>query len=316
LSAITAKSSDDAATPIDLDWAVLASDGAVVRHDGTGVTVDLRLQGTSALLLPPTPAAVKAIPAIVDPSTAAAAAATGGRVGIDIPGGGSTDLVVAAVARRFPGAPARFAITDRGLTELAFDLLDPGYGSADEVWLSMSRGDERTVTQALARPPLNDLAVARRSVIEDRLTSDPLARFTLGLFGVAALIAAALAVAAIYLSTADDAADQAPLHRALAAEGVPPRALSGMVRTASIAVAVAAILVGTIGALLLLRVVTRVIAVTATSSVPVPPLLGDFDARDLVLAVVVLVVPCATAAALAARAARRAARGDLLREFG
>ncbi len=100
------------------------------------------------------------------------------------------------------------------------------------------------------------LVIDDRAALEERIAGDPLARFTLGLFGAAAIIAAVLAVAATYLATAADAADQAPLHRALAAEGVAPRSLARMARTSSVAITIAAALLGVVGAFVLLRVVT------------------------------------------------------------
>jgi hypothetical protein len=207
-------------------------------------------------------------------------------------------------------------IVDRAQLRLAFDLLDPGFGTATEVWLSVPAAHEAQLAAALGEAPYDQLVMVRRTVVEDALASNPLSRFTLGLFAVAGLIAGLLAIAAIHLATSADAAEQMPLHRALAAEGVPPGALSRMARTASSATAVSAIAVGVLGALVLLRTVTRVIAVTATSSVPNPPLRASIPAAALLVAIVAILVPCLASAALAARAARRAAQGDLLREFG
>lgn len=301
-------------TAVALDLGGLASDGAKLTGTGSGLDLALTLRGTTALVLPPTPAQLAQIAAVVDPTTAASA--DNGLVTIDVPGQSRMTLRVAAIANRFPGAPARFAIVDRDDIGRAFDLLDPGYGTPNEVWLSVPRANEAQLATALRTAPYDQLVVSRRSSIERALRSNPLARFTLGLFAVAALIAGLLAVAALYLATAADAAEQAPLHRALAAEGVAPRALSRMVRTSGAAIAIGAIAVGTVGSLLLLRVVARVIAVTATSTVPVPPLLVSVTASDLLVGIAAITVPCLLAVTLAARGARRAASGDLLREFG
>ncbi len=301
---------------LDVDWTALTSDGAVVTQTADGVSVALRLQGSAALVLPRTPEQLGRLAAIVDPATAAAAAAQNGSLVVDVPGPTRLTLRVAAVARRFPGAPERFIIVDRAQLRLAFDLIDPGFGTATEVWLSVPSGNERQLASALGRAPYDHIEVARRSLIENELNGSPLSRFTLGLFAVAGLIAGLLAIAAIHLATAADAAEQAPLHRALAAEGVPPRALTRMVRTAAGAIVVSAVLIGVLGALVLLRTVTRVVSVTATSSVPIPPLVASVPAGSLVFAIAALLLPCLVAASLAARAAQRAAHGDLLREFG
>lgn len=301
-------------TAVALDLGGLTSDGATLADTGSGLDLTLTLRGTTALVLPPTPAQLARIAAVVDPTTAASA--DNGLVTIDVPGQSRMTLRVAAIVNRFPGAPARFAIVDRDDIGRAFDLLDPGYGTPNEVWLSVPRANEAQLATALRTAPYDQLVVSRRTSIERALRDNPLARFTLGLFAVAGLIAGLLAVAALYLATAADAAEQAPLHRALAAEGVAPRALSRMVRTSGAAIAIGAVAVGTVGSLLLLRVVARVIAVTATSTVPVPPLLVSVTASDLLVGVAAITVPCLVAAAVAARGARRAARGDLLREFG
>ena len=303
-----------ATTDIGIDWAGLKSDGATVTHQPGGLKVDLKLQGSTALVLPSSAVALNGMEAIVDPTTAAAA--ENGNVVIDVPGPMRMTMRVAAVATQFPGAPDRFIIVDRGQLKRAFDLLNPGFGTATEVWLAVPKDHEAQLSSALRQAPYDQLVMSRRSSIEATLHTNPLSRFTLGLFAVAGLVAALLAIAATHLATQSDAAEQAPLHRALAAEGVPPRSLSRMVRIASSAIAVAAILIGVIGALVLLRTVTGVIAVTATSTVPEPPLLPSVPALQVLIAIVGIAVPCLLAAALAARAARRAAHGDLLREFG
>ncbi len=301
-------------TSIDVRWGELSAAGATITAGTSGTDISLRLQGAAAVLLPPVPTEASPLAAIVDPRTAASA--ENGLLTVELPGLYKLTLRVAGVADRFPGAAGRFAITDIALTQPRLDLLDPGLGTANETWIAVDRSDVDTMAAALRSGPRADVVVANRASVESRLRSDPLSRFTLALFGVAAIVAALLAVAAVYLATASDAAEQAPLHRALAAEGVAPGALSRMVRTTAIAIVAAAMMIGIGGSLALLRLVTRVIAVTANSTVPNPPLLADIATADLVVAVVALLAASIVASALAARAARRAAQGDLLREFG
>ena len=303
-----------AAIPVDIAWDVLSANGATITTGPDGTDIALRLQGAAAVLLPPAPTESSPLAAIVDRRTAASA--EDGLITVELPGLYKLTLRVAGVADRFPGAADRFAITDIALTEPRLDLLDPGLGTANETWIAVDRSDTTTMVSALRSGPRADVVVANRTSVEARLRSDPLSRFTLALFGVAAIVAALLAIAAVFLATASDAAEQAPLHRALAAEGVAPGALSRMVRTTAIAIVAAATVIGVIGSLLLLRLVTRVIAVTANATVPNPPLLADIATADLVVAVAALLAASIVACALAARAARHAAHGDLLREFG
>lgn len=300
--------------PLPIDWRGLRSDVASLTATGDGLDVAVTLQGFTALVVPKTSPSFTTLPAVVDPTTGAAA--QNGVVTIDLPAGGRRYLRVVGVAIRFPGAPAQFAIVDRTLAQPSFDLLEPGFGTANEVWLAVDADHEASLATALGEAPYTDLVVARRHTLEEALRTDPLAEYTLGLFAVAALIAAVLAVAAVYLSAITDAAENSPLHRALAAEGVAPRSLSRMVRTSSIAIAICSIGLGAAGALAFLRLVTRVITVTATSTVPVPPLVARLPSGVLLVALAALFATCLVAGTVAAREARRAAQGDLLREFG
>ncbi len=299
---------------IAIDWGALQSDGADLTLRESGLSIALRLQGTSALVVPRPPAEAAAIPAIVDPSTASAA--QNGLVTIAFPNEARCVVRVVGVASVFPGAPRRFAIVDRSLAQPALDLLSPGLGTANETWIAVEHSRDVGTPDTFASAAFDTVSVQRRVAIENRLRSDPLAVFTLGLFGIAALIAGALAAAAVYLSTLAEAAEQAPLHRALAADGVRGSRLSRMVRASALAIIAAALLFGSIGALVLLRLVTRIISVTATATVPVPSLLARLPWQGLVVALCVVLVPSVLAATLAARSARRVASSDLLREFG
>ena len=301
-------------TALAIDWSGLASDGALLSTSAVGLTVDLRLQGSSALVLPRSPVTVEPMPAIVDPITADAA--DQGVVSIEVASGLTRSLKIVGVTTRFPGAPSRFAVVDIALAQPSLDLADPGFGTAIEAWLAVPASAQATVAKALTLAPYSDLTVQNRQVIEAVLRDDPLASFTLGLFAAAAAIAAILAAGAVYLSTLANAAAQAPLHRALVAEGVTARSLGRMVRINAVVLSIAAAGLGTIAALLLLRVVARVIAVTATSTVPVPPLLAQLGGWQIAAALTIVIGSCSVAATLAARTARRIAHSDVLREFG
>ncbi len=314
VQAIAGGANTSAGSQVAIEWGALQSDGAEVTVLPSGLSIALRLQGTSALVVPRPPAEAAAIPAIVDPGTAAAA--QNGLVTIAFPNEARCVVRVVGVASVFPGAPRRFAIVDRSLAQPTLDLLSPGLGTANETWIALERPMDARVTATFASAPFDSVSVQGREAIEDHLRSDPLAVFTLGLFGVAALIAGALAAAAVYLSTLAEAAEQAQLHRALAADGVRGWRLSRMVRASALAIIAAALLFGGVGAVVLLRLVTRIISVTATATVPVPSLLARLPWQGLVIALCVVLVPSVLAATLAARSARRVATSDLLREFG
>ncbi len=313
LSASDATQPTSPDTPLAFDWNALQSDGAVVRQLPMGIAISLRLQGSSALVVPSATTEMRAIPAVVDPLTAASA--HDGLVSVDYAGGARGSLRVAAVAAHFPGAPTRFAVVDLSIAQPALDLMSVGLGTANETWIAIDHSGEAQLAQALERAPFTDLVILRRSTLEQRLRSDPLAVFALGLFGVSALIAGLLAAAALYLSTRADAASQAPLHRALAAEGVTGMSLSRMVFIGAFVGTAAAIAIGVAGAFALLALVTRIVAVTATATAAQPSLLASLPSIELLIALAIVVIPCVFAAALASRSARRVACIDLLREF-
>jgi hypothetical protein len=314
VQALQASGAKESATPLPIDWNLLRADGAKLTSRAGGLDVALRLQGTSALVVPPASPDMETIPAIVDPSTAAAA--TNGLVSISVVNNARRVLRVTGVATRFPGAPSRFAIVDRSLAQPSLDLINPGLGTSTEAWIAVDHVDEANLARTLRSPPFTDLLVRRRSANEQRLNSDPLSLFALGLFGAAALITGILAAAALYLSTLADATAQAPLHRALAADGVTGRSLSRMVLLSALATATTAIALGAIAATVLLRLVSRIIAVTATATVAVPPLVASLPRSGLLVALAIVTVPCILAAAAAARSAQRVSASDLLREFG
>ncbi len=301
-------------TPMAVEWSQLHSDEATITPGVAGVTITVALQGTTALVAPPTTPEMETLPAIVDPTTASRA--VNGLVSISVVNNARRVLRVAAVATHFPGAPNRFAIVDRSLAEPALDLINPGLGTANETWIAVDHADEALLTRALSESSRAVLVAHQRRVIEQRLTSDPLSRFALNLFAIAALITGLLAAAALYLATLADAVEQAPLHRALAADGVAGSRLSRMVLLSALASAAASIALGTLGAIVLLRLVTRIIAVTATATVAVPPLLASLPMSGLSVALAIIVAPCCITATLAARSARSVSASDLLREFG
>jgi hypothetical protein len=208
---------------------------------------------------------------------------------------------VVAVARRFPTLDDRFLIADAHALHVALDAADPGTGTSNELWLrTPERASERTLAAALAQPPFDRLAVARRSAVERALRSDPLARGALALLLAGAVVALALVVIALTLVVVADRRDDDATLLALEADGATPGELRGMLLVRALGLVLCAAPLGVVTGLVLARAVTSLVAVTATAVAPVPPLAAVTGPGGAVLGVLVALAVGALAAALAA----------------
>jgi hypothetical protein len=299
--------------PIDLPWSTFRTDlGTLDMVSGGGVSLVASMQGKSALLVPEVPELDDPLPAIVDPVTASAA-----RAGVVILETSDGRLAVRpiSVVQRFPGSPARFVVVDVDRLQPLFDLSQPGFGTANEVWIGAVRpGTESVVAAALAADArLDVLQVSRRTEVLANLRDDPLARSTLAILVGSALAAAALAALALVVGALADGVDDRGLHRTLALEGVSPRRLMGFQSLKTWGLVAIAIPVGVAGGAALLQMVTRTVAVTATASVPEPALRLSMPVVPALLAVVAFCCLAGACAWLGARPLRRVPTGDLLR---
>jgi hypothetical protein len=247
---------------LDGPWTVVSGGSIVPSTAAIAVHWVLVAEQIRLRLVQPTD---PGIPVIVDPATAAAAG-PGGALAVATGAGRVLRGIVVATAARVPGLPARFVVADVAALSPALDADEPVTGSIRELWL---RGP---VERALADPRFGVLDISYRRRIEATLASDPLARAAIALVAIAGLLALALAVVALVLGLLGDARDERAELYALEADGLTARAIRRtLVVRAVVGVAIAAP-VGVAAGMLVARSTAQLIAVTASATVPEPPL--------------------------------------------
>jgi hypothetical protein len=288
-----------------------AANATVAVQPDSSLRVTGSILGVAILVAPPGPGQDTPLNAVVDPFTARTA--VGGTIAAET-SSGTVRLRPVAVVDRFPGVGARFAIIDIATLQPALDLLQPGAGTANELWLaSDNAAHDRALAAKLGESGFDSIEVDSRSARQEALATDPLAIVTLLILTASALVAVVLGACAVMFGTAADAKDDRPLLRMLALERVDGRRLVSMVSGKSLAAICLAIPLGLLSGRWLLQIATRLVAVSATSGQPNPALrLAVPWALVAPLSVALLVVlgACAVAGALSAR---RVPQEDLMR---
>jgi len=281
-------------------WSSDAGDAGKVIAGPGRIAVDYALTGNRIVLRPATPAPLP-LPVFTDPGTAAAA--SGGLLTLDLGGGADVTARVVGVLPRFPTVGPSFVVASaRGLAD-ALDADAPGTGSVDELWLRSS--DPAAVTRALAAAPFDQVAVDARQDRVDRLAGDPVAHGATGLLTGSAVLAFVVALLALVLLVVAERRDEAAQLYAWESDGVTPRTLRRSLLLRAVAVVVIAVPGGVIIGLLLSRLSTALVRLTAVGTDPVPPLALAVSAQWSVLAVAAGVAAgLAVCAAVAAAALR------------
>ena len=184
---------------------------------------------------------------------------------------------VVGIAERFPSVYGDFAIVDRGLADAALNADRPGSAVANEIWLEADERERERAAAALARPPFDRLRIDSQAGFLADFRSDPLARGTLLALAAAAVAGLAFAFFGPILGLVADLRDERRELSDLEAEGMGPRALRRHLRLRT-AGTVAFGLVGGLAAGLVLSVlVVDLVALTAGTSAPEPPLVLTVD---------------------------------------
>ena len=312
LDSVTTTNAAGRSTPLALRADQLrAANASVTAQASTGVRVTGSLLGVAILVTPSPPALAEPLDALVDPATARTAV---NGVIVAETSNGSVRLRPTVVAQRFPGAGARFAVVDIDVLQPALDLLQPGAGTPNELWLATdTTAHEHAVADALDGPGFGSVVVDRRTTRQESLATDPLAVVTMGIFVASALVAIVLGVCAVLFGAAADSGDDRPLLRMLALERVRGRKLVAMIAGKSLAAICLAIPLGLIGGRWLLQIATRLVAVSATSGRPNPPLRLAVPWIAVASLSVALVVVLGLGALCGALSARRVPHEDLMR---
>ncbi len=281
-----------------------ASGGA----DGDGLRVDYVLAQGQAILSgrPAGPGSGGvALPVLADRDTAARAG--GGRLTLTLDGAPLT-VRIAGVLDGFPTTAGGFVVADGESLARVLDLRSPLGGQPAEVWLGAPVG---AVDAAAA--PFDRLTVADRRQLEAALRAEPVATWSSRVLLGDGLAMLAIAVLAVVLLVAGERREDAARSYAWEADGLAPAELRRALWWRAVAVAGPAAPLGVaVGAGLSLAT-TRLVAVTAAATTPVPPLVPVLGWGRGIAAVAVAL---AAALGLAALVAACSARGEYPRREG
>lgn len=258
-----------------------AFDGtAVTGPDGPArIETDYELSAGQNVIQVNGPATEPELAVIADPVTASAA--IGGQFQLGVPNAAPIPARVVQVLPRFPASGERFIVTDVQALTQALDARVPGTGTPTELWVSST--DPARLGQALKQAPYDQLDLSLQADTRRQLATDPLATGAAGLLWTGALTALAVAILALVLLVIAERRDDAAELYAWESDGLTPAALRGLLFARAAAVVVVAVPGGLLLGLLLTRVTTALVLVTAVGSVPRPPLALAASPGDLAI---------------------------------
>lgn len=243
------------------------------------IEADYELSAGQNVILVNAPATEPDLPVIADPVTAAAA--VGGVFQLSIPNAAPIQARVVQVLPRFPASGERFVVADVQALIAALDARVPGTGTPAELWVSAS--DPARLGQALRQAPYDQLDVRLQADVRRQLATDPLATGASSLLWTGALTALAVAVLSLVLLVVAERRDDAAELYAWESDGLTPAALRGLLFARAAAVVAVAVPCGLLLGLLLTRITTALVLVTAVGSVPRPPLALATSPADLAI---------------------------------
>jgi hypothetical protein len=290
--------------PVPGGWAGWSAPAgsARVASDPTRMELDYRLDTGEVVLTPPMPS--RPVPVLTDPATAAVAGS--GTVTLLIDGLGF-DARPVAVLDGFPTVTGRFAVLDRAVLADLIERTQPGTANPGQVWLRVGPQASAALAAATGRSPLDRVTVTRRTDVQSSLGSDPVADAATALLMAGAGLALAVALAAVVLLVVAERTDDAAVHYAWEADGVPPGTLRASLWWGAVATVLPAAVIGVAAGTALTAAAARLVAVSASGTAPVPPLRAQWwDPAMLAAAAAGTVLVLALAGWVAAASLREA----------
>ncbi|HET7901355.1 MAG TPA: hypothetical protein VFL59_09220 [Candidatus Nanopelagicales bacterium] len=238
------------------------------------------------------------VPVLADPITAS----RGTELRLDLGVGESVAARVVGTLPRFPTLGERFIVTDRASLAAALEDHVPGSSAPHEVWAT---GSASQLSPALAAAPYDQLVVRTQDARRATLESDVVSQGAAWLLLVAAAVSLVVAILSLVLLVVGERRDDAGQLVAQEADGVATTTLRRSLWWRAVAVAVPGLVLGTAAGLILTRSVSTLIALSATGTAPVPPLIPSVGAG---WTTAVLVVGLGGALAVCALVASRTLR--------
>jgi hypothetical protein len=196
---------------------------------------------------------------------------------------------IVATTRRFPSVDGDVVVADRASFLTVANTLEPGVATSSEVWL------QHQPSRALP------LAVDSQRASERQLTGDPLARGSIALLAVTALVALVLAAVGLLLTVVGDLRDEDGALFDLRAQGAGPRELRRHVMLRALVVGTLGLAGGIAAGAVVSALVASVVTVTAGAQAALPPLELAFGWPIILLAIAALAVTAGVAALAATR---------------
>jgi hypothetical protein len=254
------------------------------------------------LIRPPIPLP-EALPALASGSVAAYGVDR--TVTVDVLGR-QLPLRIVSGAQLFPTVierPTAFVVLDYDTLFAALNIDRPGSSVPTEAWFF--EPPPAGFANRLEESPFRLAATVGVEPLTDRLLNDPLAAGTRDVFSLVAIAAAALALIGLILATRSALGSERLLLAEYEAMGVPPSTLVRSMQVRLLILSALGAIAGVLGALLAVRLVGAFVAVTGSSTRPLPPIepVVAWGAIASVLAAIA-VAGLATSALLAGRTLR------------
>jgi hypothetical protein len=249
------------------DWTAWSSRTSDVEGAGERLTIGYQLSGP-LIVVRPGLATRAPVPVLTDPDTAARTTS----LRLDLGGGEAAAATVVGVLPRFPTAGPRFVVADRVALAAVLDDHEPGSGATRELWLD-GGGDPTALLSRLGAAPYDRVGVVTQSDRRAALESDAVAQGAGWLLLVAAGVSLLVALASLVLLVDGERRDDDGQLLAHEADGVATSTLRRSLWLRALAVAVPALVAGTITGLVLSRAVASLIALSVSGTAPTPPLL-------------------------------------------
>jgi hypothetical protein len=202
---------------------------------------------------------------------------------------------VVATARYFPSVDGDVVVADLPTWLTAANTIEPGVAAPSELWIDAPP----SAAAALSKLPLDVVSQTRQ---ERELRGDPVARGSIALLVVTAVVGLALAGVGLLLTVLGDLRDERGALFDLETQGATPTQLRRHVLLRAVVVGLLGLGGGIAAGAIVGALVVAVVTVTAGAGSALPPLALAFDWWLVVAALAALAV---VAAAVSTAAARR-----------
>jgi hypothetical protein len=252
-------------------------------------------RAADSIVRPREPLEGELVPVVASPAIARAAGPSG------IVNLHAEDHVIAAkvvaTTRYFPSVDGDVVVADLATWLAAANTREPGVATPSELWIDAPP----RAAAALSRLPLE---LTSQRAQERQLRGDPVARGSIALLLVTAVVGLALAAVGLLLTVVGDLRDERGALRDLEAQGATPAELRRHVLLRAAVVGALGIGGGVAAGAVVGALVVAVVTVTAGAQSALPPLALAFDRPLLSAALAASALVAATAAAAAARRLR------------